>query len=365
MYFFSENYSAARKKFHKTCRQADFKVESHINFQAKAPTADELAMDVVWCGSENATKVMLVTCGTHGLEAAPGAATILKWIEGGAHQCLPDDTAVMIVHGVNPYGWAWSSRTNEDNVDINRNFLDHNSPYPENSSYGVLHELVINDDVSSHGLEISIQKFHEYSQLHGANAAIHGLSGGQFTNRHGISYGGAAPSWSYTTLTKAVCEKLVFAKKVAIIDWHTGIGDFSEPFIILEGEKHGEQFSRAASWWGEKYVHRDDIFGSAGSPDYSGLLIQGLQKEIKALNNADVLSVVIEFGTYGLDSMLQALFIDRWLRSQAADSESIENTALKTRLIERFYPSLPEWRHAILKHSERIYSQTLSGLENW
>ena len=291
MYYFSESYSVGRKKFHEVCSRAGLKIEPHINSQANAPAADELAMDVVWCGPAKAEKVMLITCGTHGLEAAPGAATILKWIDDGAHQHLPNSTAVMIVHAVNPYGWAHSSRSNEDNVDINRNFLDHNAPYPKNPVYGELHDLVISDDVSNYGLDVSIQKFHDYSRQNGANTAIHGITGGQFTNNQGLSYGGVAPGWSNETLLKSVREKLVFAKKVAAIDWHTGIGEFAEPFIIIEDTKHSKMFNRAAGWWGGKYIHRDDIFGSAGSPDYSGLLIQGLQKEIKALNNADVLSL--------------------------------------------------------------------------
>ena len=365
MYYFSESYSAGRKKFHEVCRRAGLKIEPHINPHANAPAGDELAMDVVWCGPAKAAKVMLITCGTHGLEAGPGAATILKWIEDGVHQHLPDNTAVMIVHGVNPYGWAYSSRTNEDNIDINRNFLDHSVPHPKNTVYGELHDQVISDDVSHYGLDVSIQKFHDYSRQNGANAAIHGISGGQFTDLQGLSYGGRSPSWSCETLLKLVRERLIFAKNIVAIDWHTGIGEFAEPFIIIRDTKHSKMYNRAADWWGGEYLHCDDIFGGAGSPDYSGLLLQGLQNEIRSLSSADVLSVVIEFGTYGLDSMLQALFMDRWLRFKVKEPDSAEVLVLKTRLIERFYPSLPEWRHAILGHSEKIYDQALAGLRDW
>ena len=37
---------------------------------------------------------------------------------------LPDDLAVVFVHAINPYGFAWIRRVNEDNVDLNRNCID-------------------------------------------------------------------------------------------------------------------------------------------------------------------------------------------------------------------------------------------------
>ena len=35
----------------------------------------------------------------------------------------PPDVALVLIHAVNPYGFSWIRRTNEHNVDQNRNFL--------------------------------------------------------------------------------------------------------------------------------------------------------------------------------------------------------------------------------------------------
>ena len=39
------------------------------------------------------------------------------------------DHAVIFVHTINPYGMAWWRRFNENNVDLNRNFLTRNQKY--------------------------------------------------------------------------------------------------------------------------------------------------------------------------------------------------------------------------------------------
>ena len=40
----------------------------------------------------------------------------------------PADVRVVMIHALNPYGMAWVRRVNEDNVDLNRNFIDWSEP---------------------------------------------------------------------------------------------------------------------------------------------------------------------------------------------------------------------------------------------
>ena len=61
----------------------------------------------------------------------------------------------LFVHGLNPYGWAHGSRTNENNVDLNRNYLDHAQGHAENPVYAELHELLTVSDVSCGATTVS------------------------------------------------------------------------------------------------------------------------------------------------------------------------------------------------------------------
>ena len=44
-----------------------------------------------------------------------------------------------MVHAINPHGFAWLRRVTEENVDLNRNFVDHGGPHPANDAYDALH----------------------------------------------------------------------------------------------------------------------------------------------------------------------------------------------------------------------------------
>ena len=363
--YFPENYGEGRRLFRVACERNGLKINSHIHPEVRGPHGEDLAIDCVWIGPVMAQKVLLLSCGTHGLEAGPGAATILQWLDNGGPQNLSEDTAVMIIYGVNPYGWAYSSRTNEDNIDLNRNFLDHACEHPPNSGYAEIHEHILTDDISNAGLELALDNFHQYADQHGDTAALQAITAGQFENSRGLGFGGRALSWSVTTIQMLIKTHFTHAKKVIAIDWHTGIGRYAEPFIIMEDDVGSDMHIRASQVWGVDYIHADDIFEGTKKPDYIGLVMNGLKDQISASCGAEVLGVVIEWGTYGLDSMLQALFMDNWLRTKAEDPESTDALAFKERLKERFYPSQPEWRRAILEHSTRIYSQTLAALDEW
>ena len=48
---------------------------------------------------------------------------------------MPEDVAIVLVHALNPFGFAWRRRWNENNVDLNRNFLDDRSFLDGDAAY--------------------------------------------------------------------------------------------------------------------------------------------------------------------------------------------------------------------------------------
>jgi len=78
--------------------------------------------------------------GTHGVEGYCGSGAQVDWLRREEFKVLPADTGVLIIHAINPYGFAWTRRVNEDNVDLNRNWVDFSEPLPPNPSYVELAE---------------------------------------------------------------------------------------------------------------------------------------------------------------------------------------------------------------------------------
>src|SRR5690606_11704356 len=85
---------------------------------------NELSLDVARKGPKDARKLLVVSSGTHGVEGYFGSAVQIALLEGLLSRVnLAPHVGVLLIHAINPYGFAWSRRTNEDNVDQNRNFL--------------------------------------------------------------------------------------------------------------------------------------------------------------------------------------------------------------------------------------------------
>ena len=65
--------------------------------------------------------------GTHGVEGFCGSGAQIDWLRRGEAASLPVDVAALMVHAVNPYGFAWLRRVTEENIDLNRNWIDFTS----------------------------------------------------------------------------------------------------------------------------------------------------------------------------------------------------------------------------------------------
>eukprot|EP01032_Pedospumella_encystans_P016815 gene16815-19167_t len=81
---------------------------------------EELAMDVAVQGPADAAQVLMTTSAVHGIEGFCGSAIQTGLLHSLS---LPPGVAVVHVHAVNPHGFSHARRVNEDNVDLNRNFI--------------------------------------------------------------------------------------------------------------------------------------------------------------------------------------------------------------------------------------------------
>src|SRR5690606_33498179 len=143
---FAPDYAASRQRFIEACTAHGVPLR-HFPHPLKGPSGETLTVDVARFGPADARRVLIVSSGTHGIEGFCGAGIQHALITSGLVNELPPDTAVAFVHGVNPFGFAWMRRTDENNVDLNRNFLDHDAGvYPDDSIYNEVHALLLPED---------------------------------------------------------------------------------------------------------------------------------------------------------------------------------------------------------------------------
>jgi len=278
---------------------------------------------------------------------------------------VPDNVAILFVHGVNPYGFAHFSRTNEANIDLNRNFVDHNESVRDVQEVErEIQQLFTVEVLNFEVLENLAAQVAPLLEKFGVEPVINAVTAGQYSFPTGLNFGGGSASWSNLTVRSILRKHCKSTSKVVLLDWHTGLGTFGKPCFLCFNPPESPVYHEACSWWGEDAVAKSSAFDGDGSqPKYSGLLVQGLAQELPT--GAESVQVVIEFGTYDNMTMVGALMVDRWLRFSAPQPLSAEGQRLKAWMIERFYPTDAAWREGVISRAREIHQRTLEGLQNW
>ncbi|MBB3034863.1 DUF2817 domain-containing protein [Alteriqipengyuania lutimaris] len=360
---FSSTYREGRSRFCAAAHAAGGTIESFVMPDRAGPVGEELAIDAVRFGAADAQRLLLTSCGLHGLEAAGGSAAMVNWLMQGGASRLPDGVAVVLVHPLNPFGWAYASRGNEDGIDLNRNALDWSAPIPTNLAYETLHPIVIANEPDTAGLAAFSGAFAALARQHGMEWALGAVASGQYAFPDGLSFGGAEQAWS-TQVAKEIAEKHKPNRgRTLILDWHTGIGPWAEPFFILDAARDSADHRLVSSWWPDRSIHCDDVVEGA-SIAYRGVLADRLRREIEEHEGGKALSLTVEWGTYDIDRMVEALLMDNWLRHRAGGAPERQDW-IREQLIERFIPSDPRWRDAVIEGSEAIFEDAILAVSSW
>jgi len=132
---YADSYTAARGKFLTAAGDAGASVTTYVHPQETGADGGSLCIDVARLGPRDATRALLIASGTHGPEGFAGSAGQIALLRSESSKELPKDVRIVLVHGVNPYGFARITRTTENNVDLNRNFIDFSAGLPANPTY--------------------------------------------------------------------------------------------------------------------------------------------------------------------------------------------------------------------------------------
>jgi hypothetical protein len=357
---FSATYASARNKFVDAAQAAGATLSQYIHPSAVGKIGEALTIDVAHLGNRSADRQLLVISGTHGQEGYAGSAAQVGWLLSSPAKPVLGDVGVLLVHGLNPYGFSHGSRTNENNVDLNRNFVDHTQPYPENPGYDKLHQALTPLVWNRESFDSVSRAEADFLAEEGADALFSALVAGQYNHPDGLMYGGNGREWSNLTLERILCEHIGHASKVAFIEWHTGIGEYGKPFFLSFNELHSDERRQAENWWGEGVS--DARPHGMERPTYSGLVFYGVQA---FLSKARVAGAVIEFGTRGPEAGAVAMRQDRWLRFHGEAVNAEMQTLMRADLRDSLNPASYLWRHAVLDHAVALTDSAVCGLARW
>ncbi len=244
-----------------------------------------------------------------------------------------------------------------ENVDLNRNWVDFAGPPRANSGYDALAEAAVPAEWTAESQAESARVLADYLKAHGPASLQHALSGGQYNHPKGIFYGGDGPTWSRRTQTAIFEAYLSQARRVAIIDYHTGLGPWGYGERIITDPPASDGFARARALFGAAVTSPSD--GTSTSAPITG---DGLAAAPGLLPGVDVIGMAIEYGTLPLDQVILSLRADAWLHAHG-DPASPEAAPIKAAIRAAFYGDADDWKGMVAGQSLLATRQATAGLQ--
>ncbi len=353
--YFSGDYRQARAKFLDACNAAGALVESFHNSSA-GPEGEALHTDIASVGPRDANAVLVLGSGTHGVEGFCGSGIQTGLLREGIASRMKASQRLVMIHALNPFGFAYLRRVNEDNVDLNRNFVDHSKPHALNPDYDALAHIIAPKSYWSLATGASLIRLRFYQVIHGITALQAAISSGQYTHPQGLFYGGQFETWSNKTFRTIVQRKLSGADRVIFVDFHTGLGPHGHGEIMTNDLPGSPAYERAITWWGERV--KTTKTGEAVSADLRGAIKAALPD---MLPRSEVTAVSLEFGTLSLVKVLRAMQAENWLHHHGARDHPRANV-IKTEMRRAFYPDNKDWKSLVWKGANEVVDQAIAGL---
>lgn len=373
---FAADYQDAREKFLDAAAGANAFLEHHCLPGHDGPDGRPLYMDCAWLGPRNADVVVLSLSGTHGAEGFSGSAAQTHWLRTEGAEPLPPGVAMLFIHAVNPFGFAHTLRVNENNVNVNRNFIDFTAPPPANPLY----DMIAAGLPKRIGLdEALVDEWNTALDLararHGEGPASEAISCGQYSDPSGIEYGGDRLQWSSSTVIDIVTRLCARSRHVVYIDWHSLIPIGDGNLIFLTANAKGDSlYRRSASWWGEAAIDQETV-GSQWASGTSaprgathGTLMWGLQRALAP--RTDLAGALVEFccdpDSFANSSEpdTRTTMWERWLYATRAHTQPAGRPIVQY-LREAASPTRRSYQDSALAAAMPVYRQAIAGAARW
>jgi hypothetical protein len=356
---FSRTYAEARDRFLQLASQAHARVTSFELPEARGPRDEALTTDIAWVGPESPRGVIILTSGTHGVEGFAGSG-FQCWLLGERAAALPGrDIAIVLVHAVNPFGFAHIRRVNENNIDLNRNFIDFSRPLPQSGVYQRLHAAIVPSRWSGKEKQQADDILRESWHVLGERGFQDAVCRGQYAHCDGLFYGGRRPSWSHRTWRACLANLPSSIELLAHIDVHTGLGPFSQGEIVYTLAPDCPGLALAKEWFTDLGLR------TAGSSDSTATLVEGtMNHAVVEAAPPRTMSISIEFGTVEFRRMFAALRADNWLHARA--SEGFPAAAqIREELLNCFYPADVGWKEALVRRCDEVVQRAMAGMDTY
>lgn len=350
---FSPDYVAARARFRAAAHAQRATLEHHP-LDALGPDGEDLSVDVARIGRPDADRIVVVSSGLHGVEGFFGSAVQSAVLEEALGSWRPpEDGALLLIHGLNPWGMAWRRRVNEDNVDLNRNFLLPDEPWrgvPE--GYADLDRLLhprtppgTFDPFLLRALWLGIRR--------GGSVVQAQAAAGQYDRPRGLFFGGNGPSPTSVLLREQLGRWFGPATRILHLDLHTGVGPRGRLHLLSPRPPDAPQLQGLAASFGKELL----IPRPPDAPEVRGAFLPWMAHH---LGEDRYEGLVAEVGTVGPMSLLAALRAENRAHHHGEPDAPATEKA-RERLSRALDPISPRWRKRVVLTGVRLVQRALEA----
>lgn len=326
--YFKDTYEESRESFISIGRTIGGELLSH--------KIADLAFESLYLPPASGRKenLLILSSGIHGIEGYAGSALQRYFMQNNFLNVKEDNTGILIIHGINPYGFKHKRRVTERNIDLNRNFDTTKDLFlTENSGYDQVYNFL------NPKKRISRPQFFAsavYNILkYGVNSLRRAILRGQYKFPEGLFFGGKDFE-PQVSIIKDLLERVGQGyEKVLLVDLHTGYGKRGKLHLFGNTSPFIDQnfMDKIFKGLSVDYGEEKDFYAVTGG--FTVFLAKLFHQKSKYAG------ICFEFGT--IDSQKLSGSLESLYRMINED---------KDLFTELFYPSDPEWRKTVTSQFE-------------
>jgi hypothetical protein len=191
----------------------------------------------------------------------------------------------------------------------------------------------------------------------GMPALKQAVASGQYDFPKGLFFGGNRPSSTSEVLAAQFDRWLGHSRRVMHLDFHTGLGAWATPKLLIDYPLTQPQRDRFSRWFGP------NAFESTDDPNKIAYPTRGSfgQWCLSRANGRDYMYAAAEFGTSKPIQVLAGLRAENQAHHWGQPADPSTERA-KRRLVELFCPRARTWRSMVIEKSRRLVTQAIDGL---
>lgn len=322
----------------------------------------DLSMGVCYIPAMGSPSNLIILCsGVHGVEGYAGHAAQELFVKRFINPVMLSKTGVLLIHSVNPYGFKYTRRVTENNVDLNRNSTADSTLYDtRNDGYTKVYDL-INPQGAANVSSLRDRFFFlkAINEIRRASLPVlrQAVLQGQYQSPEGLYFGGQRVEPQVDSLKAIITEVASPYRRVLMIDIHTGYGErgklhfFPNPMEEPQRQQLEALYEGYRIDWGDS----DDFYTVTGE-------LIGLAGQL--LEGKEFYPMAYEYGTMDSQTTLGSLksihlMILENQGEQHGYRSAHDSVRVKHDHLEMYSPQSAGWRNYVMDQTREVFEAVL------